>query len=63
MTDEEIFKLSNLKTALRIELPGICAFFFEAMWNIVLHDVIGWDKQNNCPTTESGGVFGQIQAK
>jgi hypothetical protein len=62
MTDEEIFRLSNLKTDLRIAFPGICAFFFEAMLNIVLHDVIGWDKQNNCPTTASEGVFGQIQA-
>jgi hypothetical protein len=39
MTDEEIFRLSNLKTDLRIAFPGICAFFFEAMLNIVLHDV------------------------
>ena len=62
MTDDEIFQLSKSKTELRIKFPGVSAYFFEVMIDIVLTDVIGWDKQNNCPTTTTGGVFGKISA-
>ena len=62
MTDDEVFELSKQKTELRIKFPGICAYFFELMIDIVLKDVIGWDVKNKCRTTNTPGLFGDITA-
>jgi Helitron helicase-like domain at N-terminus len=62
MSDEEIFALSNKKVALRIKYPGICAYFFELMIDIILTEIIGWDKINKKAITEGKGIFGKVDA-
>jgi Helitron helicase-like domain at N-terminus/PIF1-like helicase len=62
MTDDENFKLSSDKTELRIKFPGVCAFFFELMLEIVLRDVIGWDRSKNAPVHNFVGIFGELEA-
>ena len=62
MTDEEVFQLSSDKTALRIKFPGICAYFFELMLDIIMQHVIGWDKIHHKPFPTAPRIFGNVSA-
>ena len=57
MTDEELSKHATLRHKLRIELPGLCAYFFERALDIVVEHIIGWNDRENKPHT-GGGIFG-----
>jgi hypothetical protein len=43
MSNEELKELSEQKTKLRIQLPGVCAYFFELMLEIIFKDILNWD--------------------
>lgn len=62
MTDDEIFNLSTNKTELRINFPGVCAYFFQSMLDIILKDVIGWDKDTNTRIDGIDTLFGPVDA-
>lgn len=62
MSDEEVAALAKQKTELRIKFPGVCAYFFEIVMDIVLRDVIKWDKSKNGPIGDTPGIFGNISA-
>ena len=57
LEDEELFKRFKLRNELRINHPGICAYFYECMLEIVIEEVIGWDLKKNEARPE-GGLFG-----
>ena len=40
--DEDIYKQSQCRQKLRIKVPGICAFYFELIMNIVIEEVLCW---------------------
>jgi hypothetical protein len=42
LSDEELVDRAKQRTQLRIKYPGICAYFFEAVLDIVIEKVIGW---------------------
>lgn len=50
-------KRSSLRTALRIEYPGLCAFYYELVQEIIIEEVVGWDLQKKEARRE-GGLFG-----
>ena len=68
--DTNIASLSNAKlsdrskqrTELRIKFPGICAYFFQLILDIIIKDVIGWDEKNETPLDGFTGLFGTPQA-
>jgi Helitron helicase-like domain at N-terminus/PIF1-like helicase len=62
MNDDEVFALSTRKKALRIKNPGVTAYFFELMIDILFRDVIGWDKVNKTPIPSVEGIFGKVTA-
>lgn len=57
MTDQELKKFATLREKIRMEYPGICAFYFEQVLDIVIEQVLGWDQTNGRPT-ERPGLFG-----
>ena len=61
ITEEEAMKRATERTTLRLKYPGICAIFFQSALDIILKDVIGWDKDSKKHTTEKG-LFGCPQA-
>lgn len=61
LTDEELRQRAKLRTELRIKHPGICAFFYELMLDIILEEVIGWDLENVVPKPD-GGLLGIPEA-
>ena len=62
MDDDKVYALSNKKSGLRIKNPGVCAFFFEMMIDIIFKEVIGWDKTLSESYTSIGGIFGKVDA-
>ena len=61
LSDEELRSRASERTELRIKHPGICAFFYEMMLEIILEEVIGWDLESNAPKAE-GGLCGIPEA-
>ena len=57
LSDEELARRSKLRNELRISYPGICAYFYECMLEIVIEEVIGWDLRTN-EARRGGGLFG-----
>jgi PIF1-like helicase/Helitron helicase-like domain at N-terminus len=62
MTSEEIQLLSEQKVQQRIRFPGVCAFFFDLMLDIIYKEVLNWDKNKNKPLSSEPTVFGNITA-
>jgi Helitron helicase-like domain at N-terminus len=60
LSDEELSSRAQKRTQLRIKYPGICAYFFDLMLNIVITEVIGWDLKKQVATSE--GLFGIPEA-
>jgi Helitron helicase-like domain at N-terminus len=60
LSDEELSCRAHKRTELRIKYPGICAYFFDLMLNIVITEVIGWDLKKQVGTGE--GLFGIPEA-
>jgi Helitron helicase-like domain at N-terminus len=61
-SDESVLALSKEKTNLRIKFPGVCAFFFDIALDLVIHDVLGWDKQKKERLEDVTGIFGPLDA-
>ena len=61
LTDEELTKRAKLRTEIRLKFPGLCAFFFELVMDIVIEEVIGWNSHEQQAKT-CGGLFGHPQA-
>jgi len=57
LSDEELVERGKLRTEIRIEHPGICAYFYELMMDIIIEEVIGWDIEKQEARSE-GGLFG-----
>jgi hypothetical protein len=60
LSDEELSSRAQKRTQLRIKYPGICAYFFDLMLNIVITEVIGWDLKKQVATSER--LFGIPEA-
>ena len=59
--DEDILKRSQSRQQLRIEVPGICAFYFELIIEIII-EVLCWDLQSEKPINNKEGLFGETEA-
>ena len=46
---------------LRLQVPGLCAYVFENALDVVLKNVVGWDRDNGCRTVQKG-LFGTCNA-
>ena len=46
----------------RIKYPGICAYFFELVLDIVIEEVIGWDLTKGRARDDIVGLFGLPEA-
>ena len=61
LEDSSLQSRAKKRTELRLKIPGICAFFYELMVEIVIEECIGWDLKKGEPR-EEGGLFGIPQA-
>ena len=61
LSDAQLRERAKARRTLRIRSPGVCAFFFEAMLQIVVAEVIGWDSEKG-QSTDKGGLFGKPEA-
>ena len=57
MEDGPLKHLATERTQLRLQYPGISAMYYEAVLEIVIRDVIGWDLNTEAPTRQPG-LFG-----
>ena len=57
MTDEDIAKRYQKRLSLRLKCPGICAYVFELLMDIIKKEIIGWGKNKT-----NTGIFGECQA-
>ena len=57
LTDYELRQRAKKREETRIKFPGITALNFERIVDIVLDEVVGWDRKNNCARSEPG-LFG-----
>jgi hypothetical protein len=62
ITDEELSQRAMQRTQLRIKYPGICAYFFELVMDIVIEEVIGWDIEKGKAREDIVGLFGVPEA-
>ena len=61
LSDAELAKRATRRTEIRLKFPGLCAFFFELVLDVIVEEVIGWDV--NCENSRAqGGLFGKPQA-
>lgn len=60
--DEDIYKRSQCRQKLRIKVPGICAFYFELIMDIVIEEVLCWDLEKQKPMSSKQGLFGKTKA-
>ena len=61
LSDEELRTRAKLRTELRLKYPGMAAFVFEEILDIVMEEVVGWDASKN-RATERKGLFGDCFA-
>ena len=61
LSDDELLERAQLRTELRIKHPGICAYFYELMLQIILEEVVGWDFEKRRSRPE-GGLLGIVKA-
>jgi hypothetical protein len=47
LTDKELQELDKHRVELRIKCPGICAYVFEILMEIIVEKVIGWGQKDN----------------
>ena len=48
------------RNELRRQTPGICAWIFENLMNVIISEVIGWDDEKSCYNGK--GLFGNVKA-
>jgi hypothetical protein len=61
ITDEELHHRSLVRRTLRLNYPGICAINFEVLLEIVLEEVVGWDRKTD-RSIVGKGLFGEVKA-
>ena len=54
-TDSELIDRMKRRKALRLKVPGLCAYVFELIMDIIIEDIVGWNQ-------EKKGIFGECQA-
>ena len=57
LTEADCTLDQELREKLRTEFPGLSAFDFESVIEIVIEKIIGWDSSSHC-ATKKGGIFG-----
>ena len=57
MDEQECLMEFQFCSKLRFEHPGLSAFDFESMIDVVVKHIVGWDDEKHSHT-EDGGVFG-----
>jgi hypothetical protein len=62
LSDEELIARAKQRTQLRIKYPGICAYFFELVLDIIIEEVIGWNLAEGKPREDIAGLFGTPEA-
>ena len=60
--DENILERSQSRQQLRIKVPGICAFYFELIVEIIIEEILCWDLQKEQPLNDKVGLFGETEA-
>ena len=60
--DEDIYKRSQCRQKLRIKVPGICAFYFELIMDIIIEEVLCWDLEKQKPISNKQALFGETEA-
>lgn len=60
LSNEELAKRTKKREALRVNVPGVCAWNFKNQLHAVIHGVIGWDTEFN-RATKRNGYFGQCK--
>ena len=55
LSDEEVTDRARKRRQLRIEHPGLAALNFEMLLDILLEEVIGWDRKRNKPMYKKVG--------
>ena len=61
LSDEDLKKRGVARAALRIDFPGFAAIGFEMLLDIVMEEVIAWDRKHRCPMANKG-LFGNVFA-
>jgi hypothetical protein len=62
LSGEEISKMQQKRTEVRIKYPGVCAFVFDMILELIITHVIGWDSKKNMPSSEHEGLYGTPEA-
>jgi len=57
LSDDELQKRAKERTELRLNYPGLSAYMFECLMEIIMEEVIGWDMKNRKSTGK--GLFGE----
>ena len=61
LSDFDVCNRASGRRELRLNFPGIAAMNFEVLLDILLSEVIGWDRKNNCANGKEG-FFGIPEA-
>ena len=62
MCDEELRQRAKLRTEVRLRHPGICAFYFDVVLDIVLEEVLGWDVAKDKPRVNFDSMLEDVIA-
>ena len=61
LSDEELRARATRRTELRLKYPGLAAFVLDEVLDIILEEVVGWNRHSN-KTTGRKGLFGNCFA-
>ena len=61
LSDDELRERAKLRTELRLKYPGLAAFIFDEILDIVMEEAVGWNCHDN-KTTGKSGLFGHCTA-
>ena len=57
LTDEQLIERAEERTKLRLKYPGITAFTFECLLDIIIEEVVGWDRKKGRPREDDFDFF------
>ena len=60
LTEEQLMENSKQRWKIRIEYPGLCAFYYECMMDIIIEEVLQWDPVKQ--KSKGVGLFGRVEA-
>ena len=58
LSDSELESRGVKRRTLRLNFPGIAAINFEILMDILVEEVVGWDRKKSCKMTQKG-LFGE----